>query len=315
MNEIDRKFFSLVDFLSRLSEEELKGYILYKFRASPLWYQQNMQAYFERFDYWGRINLECDNYEYFELKARDILAGLDAIVWFYKRLSDYTSKSLLYAILNNWVNCDTDTLKRTVDTRFRHYFDLDLIPGAKGAVLADLGAYVGDTALDFIATYGVNYKKIYCYEITEPIFYKLESNLSPYPRIDCRLKAVGDATGFVQINQNVTDISSNRTISNVDSGVERVTLDEDILEPLNIIKMDIEGDEYVALKGARRHIETDQPILLISVYHRNEHLWELPKLIESFNPDYRYYLRNYVGCVYPTEIVLIGIPKRKNRKK
>ncbi len=315
MNEIDKKFFSLADFLSRLTEDELKGYILHKYCTAPLWYQQNLQAYFERFDYWGQINLEKGNLEYFELKAHDIKTGLCDIVWLYHRLADYTSKALLYAILNNWVNGDIATLKRTVDTRFRHYFDLDLLPSIKNKVLVDLGAYVGDTALDFIATYGTNYKKIYCYEITESIFYKLEENLAQYDKISCRLKAVGDSAGFVEVNRNPTDMSSNRTHESGEGGIERVTLDEDISEPVDLIKMDIEGDEFVALQGAKRHIANDQPILLISVYHRNADLWALPKLIASFNPNYRYYLRNYGGCVYPTEIVLIAIPKRKNNKK
>ena len=309
MNYIDKKFDDLMRMLSSMDEITLRNYILYKYQFAPAWYQQNIKAYFERFNYWGQIDLSAENTEYFDMKARDILGGLDKISELYNRLKDYSSKALLYAILENWVNCNTEVLKSTVDTRFKHYFDLDLLPHFRGAVLVDLGAYVGDSALDFIETYGEKaYSKIYCYEITEPIFCKLQSNLMPYRNIDCRLKAAGAAAGTVGISPNPTDASSNCT--GAGDTIERVTLDDDIKEKISIIKMDIEGDEPNALLGAQYHIANDSPILLISVYHRNAHLWELPAMIAEFNPNYNYYLRNYGGTVYPTEIVLIAIPKR-----
>ena len=309
MNYIDKKFNDLMRMLNSMDEISLRNYILCKYQYAPVWYQQNTKAYFERFNYWGQIDLAAENTEYFDMKAHDIIKGLDKINWLYHRLKDYSSKALLYAILENWVNCNTEVLKSTVDTRFRHYFDLDLLPRFRGAVMADLGAYVGDSALDFINTYGVKaYRKIYCYEITEPIFCKLQSNLMPYRNIDCRLKAAGAEAGTVGISPNPTDASSNCT--GIGDTVERVTLDDDIKEKISIIKMDIEGDEPNALIGAKNHITNDKPVLLISVYHRNSHLWELPAMIAEFNPNYNYYLRNYGGTVYPTEIVLIAIPKK-----
>ena len=73
--------------------------------------------------------------------------------------------------------------------------------------------------------------------------------------------------------------------------------------------MDIEGDEEKAIIGCKKHIIKDHPKLLISVYHKNEHFVSIAKLIDSFNPCYKYYLRNYGGKLYPTEIILYAIPK------
>ncbi len=56
---------------------------------------------------------------------------------------------------------------------------------------------------------------------------------------------------------------------------------------VNFIKLDIEGAELKALKGAENLIIRDQPKLAIACYHLVEHYWEIPKLVLSFNPNYR----------------------------
>ena len=308
MNIIDNKFNELYDFLSNLSEEELFNHILKQYKYLPTKMQMIHKNYFDRFQFWGRIDLDNQNYEYFELKAKDISNNLDSILWLYNRLNDYSSKRLLLAILDNWVNYNVDLLSSTIDKQNKHYFDLDLIPNCQNEVIVDLGAYVGDTVLDYISTYGVDsYKKIYCYEITSNIYQKLIANTIPFKNIDCRLKAVKDKECCISVNTNTSDLSSNRTTSGSD--IKCVTLDKDIVEPITMIKMDIEGDEPYAIMGASNHIKNDSPKLMISLYHNNRHLWELPKMVDELNPSYNFYMRNYCGSLYPTEIVLIAVPK------
>jgi hypothetical protein len=57
------------------------------------------------------------------------------------------------------------------------------------------------------------------------------------------------------------------------------------------IKMDIEGAEPDALLGARKLIQQCRPILAISAYHLQEHLWEIPLLVAKMVPDYNFHLR------------------------
>ena len=59
--------------------------------------------------------------------------------------------------------------------------------------------------------------------------------------------------------------------------------------------MDIEGAEYDALRGGRRVIERDSPILAICVYHTQADVWRIPLLLRSMNPSYHFYLRAYNG--------------------
>ncbi len=55
------------------------------------------------------------------------------------------------------------------------------------------------------------------------------------------------------------------------------------------IKMDIEGAEPDALAGVSRHIRDDAPILAISCYHRQDHLWSIPRLIIRSTRGYAFF--------------------------
>ena len=61
-----------------------------------------------------------------------------------------------------------------------------------------------------------------------------------------------------------------------DIPTQMVSLDNDIKEEVTIIKSDIEGSEVKALIGARGHIINEHPKLLISIYHSNDDVWQIP---------------------------------------
>ena len=74
-----------------------------------------------------------------------------------------------------------------------------------------------------------------------------------------------------------------------------------------MIKADIEGFEQQAIEGAQKHILNDHPKLMLSVYHKNEDLWKIARMIYNISDKYQFYLRYNSSPVYPTEITLIAI--------
>lgn len=76
-------------------------------------------------------------------------------------------------------------------------------------------------------------------------------------------------------------------------------------EPVTFIKMDVEGAELEALKGAQSTIRKYHPTLAISIYHEPEDIVEIPGFIKSIEPNYNLYLRNY--HLDHTETVLYAI--------
>ena len=311
MNFVDEKFYSLVKEIDGLSFEKLYDKIVFNYKFLPSNYRNILEDYFKKFNFWGSLSEKDGNFEEIELKVKVLKRNLKDFVWLYKKLEDYSSKFLLYSILRNWVYYDFTSLGQTISPKcFKHYFDLNLIGNCRSEVFVDVGAYVGDSTIDFIKTFGKDcYKKIYCYEITEGIIPTLKENLKAYDKIEIVSKAVGQKAGKIFLSENLNDISANRTTKNCGKSVLLTSLDLDIKEKITMIKMDIEGDEEKAVKGAKTHIANECPKLLLSVYHKNEDYFKLAKLVYSYNKNYKFYLRNYGSNLYPTEIVLFALPK------
>ncbi len=50
--------------------------------------------------------------------------------------------------------------------------------------------------------------------------------------------------------------------------------------------------------------------MALSVYHNNEDLWKIPRMIAELCPGCRFYLRYHGGNLWPTEISFLAVPKR-----
>lgn len=52
---------------------------------------------------------------------------------------------------------------------------------------------------------------------------------------------------------------------------------------VGLIKVDIEGFEQNFLKGAKKTIKSQRPILFISIYHNYDDFYNIKPMIESWN--------------------------------
>ena len=177
------------------------------------------------------------------------------------------------------------------------YFADDLFSLSDQEVLIDCGAYDGDTIREFTERRGSNFAAIRAYEPDEANFSRLQEfleQLDPSIRrkVTVRKLAVGAEFGSVGF------VSEGSIASRVDvDGTAQVTvvpLDGDLadIRP-TYIKMDVEGSEMDALRGAAKTIHASRPILAICVYHKPEDLPEVPLFIKSTSDGYRYFLRSH----------------------
>ena len=72
------------------------------------------------------------------------------------------------------------------------------------------------------------------------------------------------------------------------------------VRPVTFIKMDIEGAEIDALRGAAEIVRQDKPVLALCVYHLQSDIWKIPLLMRELFHDYRFYLRCYEGDGWQT---------------
>ena len=310
MNCIDASFYALAEEIQTLDGQEIYHRIRAAFDRVPAQTRKNCADFFNRFGFWGRLEPEKGVYEQIAGKAQALHGHMSDFVRLYEKLGDYRSKKTLYAILNNWYRYDFHTTAQAKEYLFDDYFDLDLIACTSEEVFVDLGAYTGDTVLSYLANFGADcYKKIYCYEITPKTYARLVETLHGFPCIECRQKGIGAKAGKMFLSHATGGASANSLCMTQAEGeaIEVTTLDEDIDEPVTLIKADVEGFEQQAILGAKRHIVSDRPRLLISVYHNNEDLWKIPDMLTTLHDDYRFYLRFKSSPLYPTEITLFAL--------
>lgn len=252
-------------------------------------YQSLIRFYNAFSHFWGRIDLDCQEYDLFIDRAGQLKDHFEDFCWLYEHLEDYRSKKVLYSILHFWLSFDFEVKRSMKENNFDDYYDFDILQCDENEVMVDLGAYTGDSALSYIENYG-RYRKIYCYEISQESIAKMQQRLSTYENITIRNVAAGAEKGMMYFKKGAF-ASSNQIADSGEIPVSVVTLDEDISEPVTFIKMDIEGSELDAIEGAVEHIRKDKPKLAICTYHNNHHIWEIPRRLKEINPDYKLYMR------------------------
>lgn len=311
-NNIDIEFNNLMTFLKDKDVNQIKDIIKtnyrYKEKVDKLNYD-SIIAYYNKQELWGTINLDEDDDELIENNAKALVNHREDYEWLYHQLKDYKSKKILLAVLLYWLMLDIDKVDNLQDRTYKQYFDLDLIKCNKKEVFVDIGAYIGDTIVEYIKAFGLNnYKRIYCYEIVPSNIGYLKQNIEIFKmkNVIIREKGASNKKGLLFLDNN--EVSSTSKLSNNGSiKVDTVKVDDDIDEKVTFIKMDIEGSEVEALLGCKKKILEGHPKLAICVYHNNDHLWEIARIIHEIDPTYKFYLRYYGGPLLPVEYILYAI--------
>lgn len=301
--DVERDFAALEQECRFSSLEEARRAVRASFDKVAVRNQKGLAAYWKRFPLWGN-----DQEQVLDHIAQAFFEHWQEFAWMYRHLMDNRSRRTLLAVLRNWRYFETEPLNGVIDRRFDDYFDLEVLSCDEEDVVADLGAFEGDTFLSYVKNYGAEgYKRYYCYEITPESCRKLLRITAPYSNVLCRRKGAGAGPGEMFLTVNA-DSSANGLEEQGEERGEVVALDDDITEPLTLIKMDIEGAEQGALKGCMDHLRRDRPKLALSVYHNFEDLWKLAYMVERAVPGYRFYLRYHGGDLWPSEISLLGLP-------
>lgn len=184
------------------------------------------------------------------------------------------------------------------------YFDEDIVPKhtrGKREVFVDGGSLNLYSSAQFMRWCNYECDKVVAFEPDKRCVKICEDGLEKMPKLQevTRLVPKGLWSGETELVFNEVDnCGSSSFVTRKGDGNEQViptTSIDNIMdgEPVTFIKMDIEGAELEALKGAEETIKKYHPTLAISIYHKPEDIVELPQFIKSLAPDYKLYLRNY----------------------
>lgn len=184
----------------------------------------------------------------------------------------------------------------------------------KGDTIIDCGAYTGDTAEMYynyldgectvfaIEPFQQNYEEM----VKRVKLNNYENNIFPYNY------AVSNTEGEAIIAYNDEDFAMTTNINHRFEGkqkqvIKMSTIDTLFMEKekIDYLKMDIEGEEAKALKGAEKILLRDKPKLMISAYHKIEDFWVIPQLIKAINPEYKIYVGHAPGVSMEMEYYCI----------
>jgi FkbM family methyltransferase len=184
-----------------------------------------------------------------------------------------------------------------VDSILREQYRLPgVVEPQNGDTILDIGAYKGETAIWFADKAG-----------SRGLVLALEPGLqtSVVLRQNVDRNHVGGMAPIRVLQYAIgARQGTARFISSADSGsalgvegdavVSMTTVDALVLEQglgrVDFIKMDIEGGEVNALRGAEGTLRRFSPRLAISVYHRPDDLPDVAALVRQACPNYRLYL-------------------------
>jgi FkbM family methyltransferase len=200
--------------------------------------------------------------------------------------------------------------------QYRYNHDNTIISAEEGDNVIEAGACWGDTSLYFSSLVGSR-GKVYAFEFEKRNLEVLNENLRLNPELAPGVQVVknavwsssGEVFNFTQGGPGTTITKDSR---NEGSKVVSVSIDDFVkergLSSVGFIKMDIEGAEMNALKGAEQTIRAYKPKLAISLYHRFRDFYEIPgylkELNEKYNLNYKFYLDHFT--IYSEETVLFA---------
>jgi FkbM family methyltransferase len=237
---------------------------------------------------------------------QDYSAVADSIEQVCGLWADATSKQLFLETLLFRVAFDLEKASSPTDVSFQ-YADPSLPRWQEPLRLADGGAYNGDT-FQKLQKHGYHFATIHAFEPDAPNFNELQTTASAFSaETKISLWPCGVWSSTCRLSFSEGGGTSSKLSASGPSMIPVVALD-DVLhgQPINLIKLDIEGAEPDALRGARRLIEKYRPGLAVCLYHDPHHLWSIPLWVKELNLGYRLYCRAYAQNTFET--VLYAIP-------
>ena len=265
-----------------------------------------------------------NNFDYMIISTRSDCTVIDAMLFYYDiknyvRISPYLLKKYQFIpskISEEFVQKEhniTPDRKRTIK-HYTSYINYDAIE-----VVLEGGMFNGLNTIVFKKLFK-NLKKIYAFEL---IYDKVKNKsiahiIDSLKELEIIPLALWDRKEKLVFTENVAAPYSsginpplNKNGSEQNFTVDAISIDEYVsennIEKVDFIKMDIEGAEMKALKGAEQTLIKHRPQLAISIYHSNNDMQDIPIYLHNILKNYIFKIGQYSPD--NDETILYAIPE------
>lgn len=231
-----------------------------------------------------------------EAPARDPLPHLSAFL----RLDDEHSRQVFDALIGMRLQLATQPAAAIRSPQQQEYFEPAFVSRQKAERFVDGGAAAGDTLCRLEAVHGP-VQQAWLFEPELAPYYEALKNFSS--RAEVAVFNMGlDATPTRAVYQrslsyDIADELSYTLPRDIASFIQGTPLDALASGQIGLIKLDIEGMEARAIRGAKNIISRDAPTLAICAYHHADDYWQLMDEVLSIRPDYKVGMRLYADVL------------------
>ena len=227
---------------------------------------------------------------FYEKWFDDLAENLEKYNALFDIFKDKKSRIQLDAILGYRLTADIKILEKIIDPNLYNISEFRKFNNNE--IYYDCGAFDGDSIDMFKKNVDDTFERIVAFEPDNKTYLSLKKNFENFNNIDCINKAVSD----LETELSFVNDGSRGALLNEGSSfkVKCTTIDNfSQISRITFIKMNIEGGEIKALKGAVKTIKKWAPTLAISVYHRVSDLWYIPMQIREYNKNYKLSFRHH----------------------
>ncbi len=180
------------------------------------------------------------------------------------------------------------------------YFEPSLVNYVNDEIFVDAGSF-DFTSSNRLARQCKTLKKIYAFEPDKKNIEICQKQVNEFNACEVKLYEAGLWNGNDTLDFNSYGGGGSCIVESGNARIPVVALDDIVEEDgVTFIKMDIEGAELEALKGAKKTIKRFKPKLAISIYHKSEDIIEIPEYIIDLNMDYKFFIRHYTNWTVDT---------------
>lgn len=275
------------DIIEQLESIGIKNYIYYEELAFLV---EEMDTYSLTFEnIFGEMEMNREQYKaVYDLLEDDLSKEIYANILSYRNTLDIKYTKRAFELSSKEGNQDFDRIVvSNLDEEYSFY---------------DVGGFDGESTIEYIS-HVTGYRKIYFFEPDKEIMEEVKEKLKSYENIFFIQAGVGEKREIK--GYNAIGNGGGTFLGEGKEKIEMVTLNDFVDNHKSYIKMDIEGYELSALRGAEQCIKEYAPMLSISVYHLPGDIHQIIQLVLSWNPSYKVYMRHYTNTYVDTRVYFV----------
>lgn len=240
----------------------------------------------------------------------DNMAALEEV---YRALADDASREVYAARVKAIVTGDAGFMPMSAHPEYHH----PLVRPRAGDIMVDGGVSDMVAAQEqFAADVGPD-GHIFGFEPMPYMYEAASEALRKLPQYRLFCLGLGAEKARVRF---ADDHDGSHVADQAENGVECEMTDldsflaEQKIRRLDCLKLDVEGSELAALKGAEKSIRKFRPRLIICLYHKIEDLIEIPGFVKALVPEYELYVSHSTLGMLDT-VLFARVPEQKGPHK